>query len=104
MSLPLKSKIAFACVIASLLTVMATPGQAASGGKETGISPALCGPGDIAEPGIQGAVPAGQTANYNCGVKLVGQLARVGNVQGAGQCAYVRSGGNVFVIDMSDPA
>ena len=28
----------------------------------------------------------------------------VGNVQGVGKCAYVRSGGNVFVIDVSDPA
>jgi hypothetical protein len=57
------------------------------------------------EPGIQGNVPAGQTANYNCGVRLVGQLPRVGNVQGTGTCAYVRSrDGQVHVIDVRDPA
>jgi hypothetical protein len=103
MSLTMKSPIAFAWLIASMLAVMAAPGLAAGGAKESGISPALCGPGDTREPGIQGEVPAGQTANYNCGVKLVGELPRVGNVQGAGRCAYVRSSGNVFVIDMTDP-
>ena len=76
-----------------------------------GASPALCGPGDIREPGIQGEVPAGQTPNYNCGVKLIGQLAVAGNVAGSGECAYVRSRGQggtpdesqIHVVDVSDP-
>ncbi len=104
MYLPLRIKIAFAAAIALLLAGMATPGQAADRAPATGISPALCGPGDIREPGIQGEVPAGQTANYNCGVKLVGQIAKIGNVQGVGKCAYVRTRGNVSVIDVSNPA
>jgi hypothetical protein len=103
MSLPFKIKIAFASFVMLLLGGIAMPSHADGRRHNPGISPALCGPGDIPEPGIQGEVPAGQTANYNCGLKLVGQLARSGNVQGAGQCAYVRSGSNVFVIDVSDP-
>ena len=82
----------------------AMPGQGTSPGASKGVSPALCGPGDVREPGIQGDVPAGQTANYNCGVTRVGQLPRTGAVQGFGTCAYVRSGPRVYVIDVSDPA
>jgi hypothetical protein len=95
-----------ALVSTGLLTViaMAAPGHAADRPHDKGTSPALCGPGDTPEPGIQGEVPAAQTANYNCGVKLIGQLDRGGNVQGIGQCAYIRNGGNVYVIDMRDPA
>ena len=91
-------------VMAWLLAGLAPPGRAADRSQDTGTSPALCGPGDVREPGIQGDVPAGQTANYNCGVKLVGQLPRVGNVQGTGKCAYVRNRGQVYVVDVSDPA
>jgi len=77
-----------------------------------GLSPALCGSGDIREPGIQGEVPAGQTANYNCGVKLIGQLPISGNVAGTGTCVYVRARGQGFsqnealvsVIDVSNPS
>jgi len=104
MSLHAKIRTAFASGIALLLAGMAMPGQAADGDHQTGISPALCGRGDIKEPGIQGDVPPGQTANYNCGVKLLGQLPLIGNVQGAGKCAYVRSKGEVHVIDVSKPA
>ncbi|MDG2005409.1 MAG: hypothetical protein P8J20_18965 [Novosphingobium sp.] len=69
----------------------------------------LCGRGDIREPGIQGNVPAGKTAAYNCGVRRIGQLPRVGSVQGYGNCAYVRprgtrAGTTVYVIDVSNPA
>ena len=71
---------------------------------QVGTSPAMCGAGDVKEPGIQGDVPAGQTANYNCGVKLIGQLPLVGNVQGVGKCAYLRTrDGLVHVIDVSTP-
>jgi hypothetical protein len=100
-----KIRIACASIIVLVIAGMAMPAHADGRRhhQNKGISPALCGPDDIREPGIQGEVPAGQTANYNCGLKLVGQLPRAGNVQGAGQCAYVRSGSNVFVIDVSDP-
>jgi hypothetical protein len=104
MSLPFKIKIAFASVSVLLLAGMAMPEHDDGRRNKPGISPALCGSGDLPEPGIQGEVPAGQTANYNCGLKLVGQLTRSGNVQGAGQCAYVRSGSTVFIIDVSNPA
>lgn len=78
----------------------------------SGLSPALCGQGDNREPGIQGEVPAGQTASYNCGVSLIGQLPISGNVQATGTCAYVRvrgAGGSqneadISVIDVSNPA
>jgi LVIVD repeat len=75
-----------------------------AGQTADGRSPALCGPQDTPEPGIQGEVPAGATANYNCGLTLVGQLSTTGSVQGAGHCAYVRSGASIHVIDVSDPA
>lgn len=78
---------------------------------DAGVSPALCGAGDAREPGVQGEVPAGQTASYNCGVKLIGQLPIVGNVAGAGKCVYVRARGQagtpddsqISVIDVSNP-
>jgi len=79
-----------------------TPGFAAGNGA--GRSPALCGPDDLREPGVQGDVPAGATANYNCGLTLLGQIPRAGVMQGAGHCAYVRSGSTIWVIDVSDPA
>lgn len=78
-------------------------------GQSAGISPALCGAGDVREPGIQGEVPAGQAPNYNCGVKLVGQLSVAGNVAGTGKCVYVRSRGTqddsqISVVDVSNPS
>jgi hypothetical protein len=102
MSLHATIKLALAGVF-GLLGAAMMPVQAAAP-HDKGASPALCGRGDIPEPGIQGEVPAGQTADYNCGVKLIGQLARSGNVQGTGQCVYVRNKNNVYVIDMSNPA
>jgi hypothetical protein len=104
MSLPLAIRIFFVSGIVLLPAQMAIPAPAAERGHEAGISPALCGRGDVKEPGIQGDVPAGQTAGYNCGVKLIGQLPLVGNVQGVGKCAYVRTKGDVHVIDVSNPA
>lgn len=76
-----------------------------------GVSPATCGAGDVREPGIQGEVPAGAAPNYNCGVRLIGQLAISGNVAGAGKCVYVRARGQGFtqdaalvsVIDVTNP-
>ncbi|MFT3930284.1 MAG: hypothetical protein QM709_08310 [Spongiibacteraceae bacterium] len=79
------------------------------GDSKNGVSPALCGEGDIREPGIQGEVPAGQTPNYNCGVKVVGKAPLVGSVAAIAQCAYVRpfvgqNDGTVYVVDVSNPA
>lgn len=113
--MPLKPTAVFACLAALLLAGAgaAGPAQAAAVPRpDAGVSPALCGAGDVREPGIQGEVPAGQTANYNCGVRLVGRLPVGGNVQGVGKCAYVRSRGQgstpdeslISVIDVSNPA
>jgi hypothetical protein len=104
MSLHPRTNTAFLLAAGLMLGEMAMSVQAAGGAHDKGVSPALCGAGDMREPGIQGEVPAGQTANYNCGVQLVGQLARVGNVQGVGKCAYVRSKETVYVIDVSNAA
>lgn len=70
---------------------LGSPQPAAAQTVAKGPSPALCGRGDVREPGIQGEVPAGVTDwKYNCGVRLIGQLPLRGNVQGVGKCAYVR--------------
>jgi hypothetical protein len=111
----LKSTVPFVSAIAlSLSGITALPidkafGQTAAAPAK-GVSPALCGAGDVREPGIQGDVPrgtlaAGQIPNFNCGVRLVGQLPIGGNVQGVGKCAYVRPrGANVVnIVDVSDP-
>jgi hypothetical protein len=102
----IRRKITILLALAALLLVAGTlvPRQAAGAVRDSGISPAQCGSDDVREPGIQGEVPAGQTAQYNCGVRLVGQLPVVGAVQGDGACAYVRSGNQVHVIDVSEPA
>lgn len=91
-----------------VLSGAAATAQAPNPAPLAALSPARCGRGDVKEPGIQGDVPAGQTAAYNCGIERVGQLPRVGSVQGFGKCAYVRSGGNrdgstVYVVDVSNP-
>lgn len=101
-----------AAVTAFVANAYAAPVPAAPPRQAAGVSPALCAAGDAREPGIQGEVPAGQTANYNCGVKIIGQLPIVGNVQGTGTCAYVRLRGpggtqdesQVAVIDVRNPA
>lgn len=113
----LKSKALFALFSTSLVAGQTMPALAQTQPTQiqpqaAGISPALCSPGDLQEPGIQGEVPAGQTANYNCGVRLVGQLPIAGNVAGTGRCAYVRSRGsagtpneaNIAVVDVSNPS
>lgn len=101
-SLMVQAALPLAAVLGAATASAQVPGKA----PVKGASPALCGKGDIREPGIQGEVPAGQTANYNCGVKLLGKLPRTGKVQGGGSCAYVRPLGSneVFVIDVRNPA
>ncbi|WP_165912292.1 hypothetical protein [Novosphingobium sp. PhB165] len=91
---------------ASLIGESAAIAEAPAVSAQSGVSPAACGVGDIREPGIQGEVPKGATANYNCGVKLVGQLPLVGKLQGVGRCAYIRPDGTneIVVIDVSNPA
>ena len=82
---------AFISGAALVLGALGSPVVTAAQTVPKGPSPALCGPGDVKEPGIQGDVPAGLTNwKYNCGVRLVGQLPLRGNVQGVGKCAYVR--------------
>src|SRR5262245_52335886 len=85
-------------------------------------SPAVCNPLDKPETGIQGDVPmtdqqSGRSADgYNCGLSLLSEVDASGTrVQGAGHCAYVRSGGamtrgpdsdpnvQIEVVDLSDP-
>lgn len=90
-----------------LIAGMAMSVQAGYGhhdNNDKGRSPALCGSGDNPEPGIQGDVPAGEIADYNCGLTLVGELPIMGAVQGYGECAYVRNGSEVYVVDVADPA
>lgn len=68
-------------------------------------SPAVCGPTDNEEPGIQGNVPMGEEADYECGLTLLGELPSAGGaVQGNGHCAYVRHGGEIHAVDVSDPS
>lgn len=111
----LKRTVSLLPAAALLLGGMALPAVAAAAPPAKGASPALCGPGDNPEPGIQGDVPrgtlaTGQTPNFNCGIRVVGQLPISGNVQGVGKCAYVRPRGGpaavnaVNVVDASDPA
>lgn len=108
----LKAQIALATALALPFSALGSPAafaQSPAPVPAAAMSPALCGKDDVKEPGIQGDVPAGQTAAYNCGVQRIGQLPRIGSVQGYGKCAYVRSGGNregstVYVVDVSNPA
>jgi len=83
---------------------LAAPPAMAAPKPVAGASPALCGPGDKPEPGLQGDAPAGTQPRWHCGVSLVSQLPVVGNVQGHDTCAYVRErGGQVHVIDVRNP-
>jgi len=98
---------AAALLAAVCLTTLPIPGTDTTGHaaeSDSGRSPALCGPNDTREPGIQGDVPAGATADYNCGLTLVGEIPKTGVMQAAGHCAYVASGASISVIDVSDPA
>lgn len=110
-------KLLFVLLSSSLLAGMDAPALAATVKAPApvvvaGASPALCGRGDTPEPGIQGEVPAGQTAHYNCGVRLIGELPLVGNVAGTGSCVYLRTRGQgmtpdeseISVIDVRNPA
>jgi hypothetical protein len=106
----LKTRVALASAVAALPLLLAPTAlaQAPSVAQRAAMSPALCGKGDVREPGIQGEVPAGQTAAWNCGVTRIALLPRVGSVQGHGRCAYVRENGtregtSVYVIDVANP-
>lgn len=95
-----------------LFAATALPSHAAAPATVKDASPAQCGAGDLREPGIQGEVPAGATAAYNCGVRQIAELPLVGSVAGTGQCIYLRSRGpsgtpdeaTISVIDVRDPA
>ena len=75
-----------------LAAVAMSAGPAATAGPAAPKkSPALCGPNDKPEPGIQGDVaPAG---GVNCGLRLLSEVPGGGSVQASGHCAYVRSPG-----------
>jgi hypothetical protein len=102
-----------AAVVALVMSAgaMAQNATDATPSRGSGPSPALCGRGDVREPGIQGDVPAGQTPHYNCGVKLIGQFPAFGAVAGTGNCVYVRYRGpgttpdesQITVLDVRDP-
>jgi hypothetical protein len=95
-------------VIIVLLAGGVTPARAVNGQ-----SPALCGPDDAPETGIQGDVPLADQqsgradAGYNCGLKVVAHNDLGG--QGGGdlawsrECAYVEGGGGIMVLNLSDP-
>ena len=80
----------------------------------TDSSPARCGANDTPETGIQGDVPVADQQSgralkgYNCGLAVVGRndLGREGggDLAWSGQCAYVRSGAGIKVVDMSTPS
>src|SRR4051812_24128217 len=79
-----------AVTLLAALTLSAGPAATATPAASTK-SPALCGPGDKPEPGIQGDVaPAG---GVNCGLALLSQVPGGGSVQATGHCAYVRAPG-----------
>jgi hypothetical protein len=94
----------------------AVPDRTARDGTVAGDdrSPARCGREDTPETGIQGDVPladqqSGRAAQgYNCGLALVGHDDLGGQGGGdmawSGDCAYVRSGAGIKVVDVSDPA
>lgn len=112
MSPSVGSRLVLGSAIALLASTISAPTLAAApAATHSGVSPAQCAAGDKPEPGIQGAVPAGQTPDYNCGVRLVGQLPISGNVAGTGQCVYVRARGQagtpddslLHVIDVRNP-
>ena len=96
-------------VVIVLLAAGLMPAQAA----EQSRSPALCGPLDRPETGIQGDVPkadqdSGRAAQgYNCGLAVVGHNDFGGQESGdmawSGHCAYVHGGDGIRVIDVSDP-
>ena len=65
-------------------------------------SPALCGSADTPETGIQGDVPG--PGGTNCGLTFLSQVPGGGAVQGAGHCAYVRTGGVMKAYSLADPA
>ena len=83
-------------------------------------SPAVCGPGDRPEPGLQGQVPKANQGDdsrqgYRCGLREVGRqniLNRGGNYGHAwvADCAYVTTAfaeedpGGTAVIDVSKPS
>ena len=105
----------------TLLALSMTLVLGAAGPAEAN-SPALCGPGDRPEPGLQGQVPKAVQGDESrkgfwCGMRQVGHndvLNRGGNYGHAwvGDCAYVTSAltgeeeapSGIAVIDVADPA
>ncbi len=88
----------------ALLTIWKPPLARATEGPAK--SPALCGPRDTPEKGIQGDRNAG---TVNCGLTLLSDVAAGGSVQGSGHCAYVRlhkgmyTGSVIRAYNLGDP-
>jgi hypothetical protein len=113
---PPKAAICGKLLVLAGMLVLGAPGSAAA------VSPAVCGPGDRPEPGLQGQVPKAVQGDESrkgfwCGMREVGHndvLNRGGNYGHAwvGDCAYVTSAltgeeeapSGVAVIDVADPA
>ncbi len=95
--------------VVALLAIGLTP-VARAAEPDANASPAACGELDTPETGIQGDIPRADQdsgrvdAGYNCGISLLSEVPGGGAVQVAGHCAYVRTGGGINVIDLSDPA
>lgn len=107
-----RSRIATVVGLALVVLPLALSAGAQELGADADRSPALCAEGDPnPEPGIQGDVPNGATADWDCGVEPIGFLAGAnGAMAVAGTCAYTGAGAPVGpaenavrVIDVSDP-
>lgn len=97
--------VAIALLAGVLALARAPEGSAEPTPADPDKSPALCAEGDEnPEPGRQGDVPSGTTANWDCGVRPVGFLAgAAGAMTVAYPCAYTGGSDGVRVIDVSDP-
>ncbi|MFP5306064.1 MAG: hypothetical protein ACLGI7_09605 [Gammaproteobacteria bacterium] len=86
MQIGIRPRIAWAAGALVLLAGASQP-LAHAQAPDPGTSPALCGPSDTPEAGIQGDVNSG---TVNCGLTLLASVPGGGSVQGSGHCAYVR--------------
>ena len=99
----------WAAVPATLAIFAATP-WTAHAQSDLDRSPALCGPDDTPETGIQGDIADMPMGGFNCGLSLLSFVPGGGHVQGSGHCAYVRTpgtlpytGDSLFAYSLADP-
>jgi len=103
-----KTKSAWMLCALALLASAAQPSARAADAADPNTSPALCGPNDKPETGIQGDV---NPDTVNCGLTLLSAVPGGGSVQGSGHCAYVRlqgaapyTGSVIKAYSLADPA